>query len=93
MSFFPRTIIDAVDQIARVRYLDKHTCRIWNDNRRSGELRLLTGWMWASRKGGEYRQGFKTQSVAYRDAYYALIQHRAAPGGSLTPIRSTERIA
>lgn len=79
MSWFPNNIIAEVDRLARITYLDRNACKLWNDNRRGNELRLLSGWMWTSRSTGEHRQGFKTISVCYRDAWYSLVQHRATP--------------
>jgi hypothetical protein len=79
MAYFPNNIIAAVDRAARIYYINRAQTKLWNDNRRSGELRLLTGWTWVARNGSNYRQGFKTASVAYRDAYYVLVKHSRAP--------------
>lgn len=79
--WFANDIVTAVERVARIRYVDKINAQLWNQNRRDGELRLLTGWSWTAKGGsGKHRQGFKTMSAAYRDAYYALIQHIDAPG-------------
>jgi hypothetical protein len=77
--WLPNDIIAEVDRAARIHYVDRGLCQRWNEHRRAGELRLLTGWCWTARNGGAYRQGFKTRTVAYRDAYYALIRHTEAP--------------
>lgn len=83
MSYFPKPIISAVDEAARVFYVDRERCRMWNDNRRGDELRLLTGWCWIARDGsGRHAQGFKTESVAYRDAWYVLVAKREVPTDS-----------
>lgn len=82
--WLPRSVIDEVDEIATIRYIDLAATQRWNQHRHKDELRLLTGWAWIAKRGGEYRQGFKTPTVAYRDCYYALVRHTHAPGGTGT---------
>lgn len=77
--WLPNDIIAEVGRVARIHYVAVGDTKLWNEHRREGELRLLTGWCWTARDGSDYRQGFKTQTVAYRDAYYALIRQSAAP--------------
>jgi hypothetical protein len=78
--WLPDNIIKDVDRHARIYYLAKHDTQRWNENRRGPELRMLTGWCWVSRDGtGRYGQGLKTQTVAYREAWYALVHKAAAP--------------
>ena len=77
--WLPKDIVAAVDSVAVFHYIDAKHCKGWNEQRRAGELRLLTGWQWTARDRSEHRQGFKTMTVAYRDAYYALVRHAAAP--------------
>lgn len=73
-------IIEAVDQRARIYYLDHFATKMWNENRRGPELRMLTGWCWVARNGsGDYGQGYKTRTVAYREAWYALVHKQDAP--------------
>jgi hypothetical protein len=79
--WLPGSIIAEVDDVATIRYIDLAATQRWNAHRHKDELRLLTGWAWIARQGGDYRQGFKTKTVAYRDAYYALVRRQAAPGG------------
>ena len=79
MAFFPADIIAAVEAVAVIDYIDASIARPWNEHRDAGELRLLTGWRWIARNGRGYRQGFKTWSVAARDAYYELVAREAAP--------------
>jgi hypothetical protein len=76
---FPLNIYAEVDRLARLRYVNRAETRLWNEHRREGELRLLTGWSWTARNGRTYRQGFKTKTVAYRDAWYSLVKEAAAP--------------
>ena len=77
--WLPTNIIAEVDALARIYYIGMDACVQWNKHRHADELRLLTGWCWSSRDGASYRQGFKTQTVCYRDAYYTLIRHEVAP--------------
>lgn len=84
-------IIREVDKVARIRYITRLECELWNASRKDNELRLLTGWEWIARdKTGRHVQGFKTMTVAYRNAYYALIRNEDAP--SLTIKRSDLRV-
>lgn len=77
--WLPSEIIKAVDGLARIYYIDAAKCATWNAHRQEGELRLLTGWCWETRDRQVHRQGFKTMTVAYRDAWYTLIARRATP--------------
>lgn len=79
-----QTVLE-IEKIARFRYISKLDCALWNAHRREGELRLLTGWEWIARDGsGRHQQGFKTRTVAYRDAWYVLVKKEAsAPGIAL----------
>ena len=80
--WLPKSVVDEVDEVATIRYIDVAATQRWNKHRHADELRLLTGWAWIAKRGGEYRQGFKTPTVAYRDCYYALVRRQAAPGGT-----------
>jgi hypothetical protein len=77
--WLPNDIVEQVEAVARIHYVDVFATKLWNEHRRDGELRLLTGWAWVERNGRLHRQGFKTRTVAYRDAYYALILGDTAP--------------
>lgn len=77
--WLPSDVVRAVEEVARFYYVSVVDTHRWNEHRREGELRLLTGWAWTSKDGSSHRQGFKTMTVAYRDAWYSLIQHREAP--------------
>lgn len=79
-SWIPGEALNAVEEAVRVWYVDRDMCQRWNSTRREGELRLLTGWCWIEkRSGGQYRHGFKTKTVALRDAYYTVVAERLAP--------------
>lgn len=71
--WLPQNVIDDVDAVARIYYVGCAETALWNEHRREGELRLLTGWCWAARDGDEFRQGYKTRTVAYREAWYVLF--------------------
>ena len=77
--WLPNEVVEAVNKIARIYYINKAEAYAWNEHRRSGELRMLTGWCWSSARGNRHRYGFKTITVAYRDAWYELVQERATP--------------
>lgn len=77
--WLPKRVCAEVEARARIIYIDSAATARWNKYRRDGELRLLTGWAWIAKNGRDARQGFKTRTVAYRDAYYALISNEAAP--------------
>jgi hypothetical protein len=78
--WLPTEIVKQIEKVARIRYVSRTECELWNANRKPKELRLLTGWEWIERGGeGRHCQGFKTMTVAYRDAYYRLIKQEAAP--------------
>lgn len=81
--WLPNDIVREVDKVARIRYINKHECENWNAHRKPGELRLLTGWEWIAKDGSAHCQGFKTQTVCYRNAYYALIRKEDAPSLAL----------
>ena len=72
-------IVAEVEQVARVFYVDQGMAQRWNEHRRDGELRLMTGWVWSAKSGREERGGVKTVTAAYIDAYYRLVLHTTAP--------------
>jgi hypothetical protein len=77
--WLPDAVIAEVNRVARIHYVDRLACVRWNSFREADELRLLTGWCWTARDRRSFRQGFKTQTVAYRDAWYELVKRDAAP--------------
>ena len=72
-------IVEKVNDVATVHYVDMQACKAWNEHKRPGEIRLLTGWVWTAKHGNLYQQGLKTKSQCYRDAYYRLILRTNAP--------------
>jgi hypothetical protein len=71
---------DAVDEVARIFYIDATMTKRWNEHRRANEPRLMTGWCWEAKApatGG--RSGIKTITAARIDAWYILVQHQEPP--------------
>lgn len=91
--WLPKDVIEQVESRARFHYVGVADTHRWNEHRREGELRLLTGWAWTAKDGSAHRQGFKTMTVAYRDAYYSLIKHVEAPSLSRPRLRVVARRA
>jgi hypothetical protein len=91
--YFSARIVNEVQQVARIHYIDATACRRWNAQIRNGELRLLTGWCWTDKNGQMHRQGFKTMSVCFRDAWYTLIAHQTAPVAQRHKLRVVARRA
>lgn len=77
--WLPGNVIESVDNVARIYYINSAMTQRWNATRKPNELRLLTGWCWESKSGGNFYQGFKTQTVAYRDAWYNLVARHSIP--------------
>jgi len=77
--WLPNDVVVSVDDTARIYYVTVLDCKRWNEYRREGELRMLTGWMWVAKSGGLYQQGLKTKTQCYRDAYYRLVVKKSAP--------------
>jgi hypothetical protein len=74
-----KTIIDEVDRAARIFFIDMTMTARWNEHRRADEPRLMGGWAWEAKVGGESRTGIRSLTAAYIDAWYALIQKTEAP--------------
>ena len=90
--WLPRKIIREINAIARIRYISVEECKAWNKHRQDGELRLLCGWEWIEREGNRHRQGFKSQTVCLRDAYYVLIKGEEAPGLPTEARRKSQKL-
>ena len=80
-------MVAAVDRAARLLFVAKLDCKVWNEHRKPNELRLLTGWCWQARHGGKFQLGLKTKTAGYRDAYYALVAGTATPSLSRPRLR------
>lgn len=91
--WLPQTIVADVDRVARIHYVNRADCVRWNQNRDAGELRLLSGWCWTARDRSSFRQGFKSQTVAYRDAWYALVKREQAPAITRPKLRAVAKVA
>lgn len=87
------SVISDVERVALIRYVGVDECRRWNEHRREGELRLLTGWMWAAKRGRSYQHGFKTRTIALIDAWYHLVAETEAPAVDRPRLRVVSRRA
>jgi hypothetical protein len=90
------SIVEDVNKVARVWFIDWTMAQVWNAKRREGELRMMTGWVWTSRDGSQERVAFRTITAAYIDAHYTLVARAAAPRISrprLRVVREGERAA
>ena len=85
MAFYANSVIAEIERQVRVFYFARDQVRGWNLHRRGEELRLVTGWTWATRDGRLSRTGFKTRSAALRDAYYVVLQGREQPADVRRP--------
>lgn len=77
--WLPTKIIAEVDAVARIYYINVEETKRWNEHRSKDELRMLTGWCWTSKRGDAHGYGFKTITIAYRDAWYTLVKQSATP--------------
>jgi hypothetical protein len=77
--WLPSNIVAEVDAVARIYYINVTETKRWNEHKSADELRMLTGWCWTSKRGDRHSYGFKTITVAYRDAWYALVQKSETP--------------
>lgn len=93
--WLPNRVVAAVNEVARIGYIDMTLTKAWNEQRKEGELRALTGWYWVAKHGTEYRHGFKTMTMAYSDAWHSLVQHSQVPmvGSARARLRLVVRAA
>ena len=77
--WLPANIIKDVDEVARIYYINVAESQRWNAHKGEGELRMLTGWCWSAKNSDQHRYGFKTITIAYRDAWYELVKKQATP--------------
>lgn len=76
--WLPNSVISAVrETVDEVFYVSYETTRTFNQDRAPGTPLVFSGWYWAkgSREGGPFR----SQSSAYRDAWYKLVAREKAP--------------
>jgi hypothetical protein len=69
----------AIEKVARIFYVDSSMTKAWNEHRKEGEPRLMTGWCWEAKTGGRHQAGFKTPTVAYIDCWYHLVAEAEPP--------------
>jgi hypothetical protein len=80
-------IVAQVDEVAKIFYVDVSMATRWNEHRKEGELRMMTGWCWSAKRGGRERTGIKSITTCYIDAYYALVMEAAPPRISIPRLR------
>jgi len=79
IMWLPTKIIKDVDDVARIYYINVAESQRWNAFKGDDELRMLTGWCWSARHSDVHRYGFKSITIAYRDAWYELVKKSATP--------------
>ena len=89
--WLPKNVIEEVNAVARIYCIDVIETKRWNNNRNKDELRMLTGWCWTSKQGKRHSYGFKTITVAYRDAWYKLVQNVDTP--EISRIRLVNKVS
>jgi len=69
----------AQDQGIEVFFISRAVTKWWNARRKRGanDIALLGGWYWSL--GGEEHGPFRSQSAAWRDAYYRRVMRRTPP--------------
>ena len=77
--WIPQAITSQVDDVADIFYEGGDQCRKWNARRLPDEVRMFSGWCWRSKDATYYRQGLKTLSACYRDAFYTLVSDKPVP--------------
>ena len=91
--WLPQKIIQAVtDTVDEVFYVSFQTAKVFNEGRERGTPMVFSGWYWA--RGTQEGGPFKSQSSAYRDAWYELISNARAPAlhkAAASEIRRQER--
>ncbi len=93
LGWIPLDVVEDVQQVARVEYTGVAETQAWNAHRKDGELRLLTGWGWIAKGGRQFRQGFKSETVCYRDAWYELCKKTSAPPVARLRVVASRRVA
>src|SRR5580765_3370776 len=76
--WLPNSVIAAVDEaVDEVFLINYQTTKIFNENREPGTPLVFSGWYWA--KGRLEGGPFRSQSSAYRDAWYRFVSRQKAP--------------
>lgn len=77
--WLPNALIkDVGDADVRVFYVSYAATRRWAAGRDPGEPLVFSGWYWAI--GARESGPFKSQSAAWRDAWYRVVRRRGPPG-------------
>jgi hypothetical protein len=82
-----KEIVAEVDKVARIYYIDFPFATAWNKNKRGTEQRLMTGWMYISKRDpSRFQRSLKSQTACYIAAYYDLVLRQEQPKVVLAPI-------
>lgn len=72
-----RLLTDAREGGVRVFHVSYAATRVWAAERPKGEPLVFSGWYWA--RGREECGPFRSQSAAWRDAWYRAIRKQTPP--------------
>ncbi len=72
------SVIETVNESARVFYIDAERAWAWNEKRDADDLRLMCGWAWQAKDGSLWDTGIRSKTEAYIKAYEALTHTRRA---------------
>jgi hypothetical protein len=76
--WLPRALTDAVTEAGiKVFYVSYAATRRWAVERDKGEPLIFSGWYWGL--GPRESGPFKSQSSAYRDAWFRVVRRHAPP--------------
>lgn len=82
--WLPDHVIKTVeDARVTVFYLSYAACRHWAEHRERDEPLVFSGWYWA--RGGREAGPFKSQSAAWRDAWFSV---RSVRGPSMSGLNA-----
>jgi len=82
-------MVEAVEKVARIFYIDSSMTASWNEGRKDGEPRLMSGWCWEAKSGGRHQAGIKTPTAAYIDCWYHLVAEVEPPRISRSRVKLT----
>lgn len=88
--WLPRSVIEAVNEnIDEVFLVNYATTKIFNEKRSPGTPLVFSGWYWA--RGKQEGGPFRSQSAAYRDAWYKFCSRTRMPSIHETAVSEIKR--
>ena len=90
--WIPRTMVEEVDRICRVFYVTQALTKRWNDGRRPGDPRVMSGWVVVNRATGEEMSGLKSPTTAYIQAHQRWIARQPMPKLGRRPQAATLKV-